>query len=735
MEYRYSRRRTVAAIMLLIMTFLPVAAQERQPSAPVTVQPEQKSSPDASPDNTGGPQSEPLWRMQEQVVTPTMNSEMQFVHPYSAHTVSQQQMQNERMARSTPEALKEVPGVAVQKTAYGQGSPYIRGFTGFRTLFLLDGIRLNNSVFREGPNQYWNTVDYLAIDRMEVVKGPASTLYGSDAIGGTVNAITRHRTRYEEPWEINPHGYYRFASSGRSSTVRGELSANYEESLGALGGFYYKYFGDLEAGSPSNELPRTGYYEWGGDLHCNWFLSENAELEFAYYLIEQNNVWRTHRTIYGKSFHGTTVGTDLHQRYDQDRQLGYISLNLSDANEALSKVKLTVSWQLQKEAEDRVRSNHRRDAQEFAVNTLGLQAQATSETPVGQVSYGVEYYRDFVDSTRTEYNADGSVRAKHIQGPVADDANYDLLGIYVQDEFTLLDVLTVTIGGRYTHAWLNANQVEDPLTSTRMEMSDNWGEFSGNLRISALVEKHWRVFGGISQGFRAPNLSDLSRFDTARSNEIETPVRNLDPENFLQYEIGAKASYDSCYLQASYYYTQIFNMIIRYPTGRIISGYTEVTKDDDGDGFVHGVELEGGYQIAPEWLVHGSFSWMEGIVSNYPTANSVKKDSPIDKMQPATGLIGIRWTHTSKKYWAEGLVTMVRHQHRLSPGDKLDTQRIPPGGTPGYAVVTLRGGVKINDHVTVSASLENLGDKDYRVHGSGQNESGLNAILAIDAGF
>jgi hemoglobin/transferrin/lactoferrin receptor protein len=78
----------------------------------------------------------------------------------------------------------------LQKTSYGQGSPFLRGFTGFRTLLMVDGVRLNNAVFREGPNQYWNTVDPWSVDRYEVVLGPASVLYGSDAVGGAVNALT-----------------------------------------------------------------------------------------------------------------------------------------------------------------------------------------------------------------------------------------------------------------------------------------------------------------------------------------------------------------------------------------------------------------------------------------------------------------------------------------------------------------------------------------------------------------
>ncbi|HRV81833.1 MAG TPA: Plug domain-containing protein, partial [Planctomycetota bacterium] len=93
--------------------------------------------------------------------------------------------------RTLPEALRDVPQVMVQETSYGQGSPYLRGFTGFGTVLLVDGVRLNNSVFRAGPNQYWNTVDITSLDRLEVELGPNSPLYGSDALGGVVRAFTR----------------------------------------------------------------------------------------------------------------------------------------------------------------------------------------------------------------------------------------------------------------------------------------------------------------------------------------------------------------------------------------------------------------------------------------------------------------------------------------------------------------------------------------------------------------
>src|SRR5690606_6848713 len=107
-------------------------------------------------------------------VTASREEETLFDTPYTAHVIPSERFLDERAARTLPDALRETPGVLLQRTSYGQTSPFIRGFTGFRTLFLIDGIRLNNAVFREGPNQYFSTIDLLTVDRLEVVKGPSS---------------------------------------------------------------------------------------------------------------------------------------------------------------------------------------------------------------------------------------------------------------------------------------------------------------------------------------------------------------------------------------------------------------------------------------------------------------------------------------------------------------------------------------------------------------------------------
>ena len=96
----------------------------------------------------------------------------------------------EYQIRTSPEALSITPGIFVQKTNHGGGSPFIRGLTGNQTLLLFDGIRLSNSTMRYGPNQYFNTVDVFSLDRIEVLRGSGSVQYGSDALGGTIQAFS-----------------------------------------------------------------------------------------------------------------------------------------------------------------------------------------------------------------------------------------------------------------------------------------------------------------------------------------------------------------------------------------------------------------------------------------------------------------------------------------------------------------------------------------------------------------
>ena len=114
--------------------------------------------------------------------------------------------------------------------------------------------------------------------------------------------------------------------------------------------------------------------------------------------------------------------------------------------------------------------------------------------------------------------------------------------------------------------------------------------------------------------------------------------------------------------------------------------------------------------------------------------NEVSRE-PLSRIQPAMSLLGIRWDSPSRKIWVEATVTIADEQDRLSPEDELDTQRIPPGGTPGYTTYAFRAGAEPLDGLKVFAGVENIMDTDYRIHGSGQNEAGTSVIMGADWTF
>ena len=502
------------------------------------------------------------------VVTATRDERALNDTPYSASAIGADALRIGKAARTVPEALKYEPGIMVQKTAHGQGSPYIRGFTSQRNLFMIDGIRLNNSVFRDGPNQYWNTVDALGLSRLELVRGPFSVLYGGDAVGGTVNAITRGVRDLRPGSDWDRRLYYRYGSAEDSHVARAETVGRLSDGLTLSLGYSVKEFGDVEGGRRVGTQEKTGYTERDWDAKLEYFVNEDALLVFAHQSVDSDDAWRTHKTIYGINWEGLTVGNELRRVLDQGRDLTYLQYHHYNLDGFVEEIDAGVSHQLQSEDRDRLRTGDRHDVQGFDVHTMGTFLTLKSETPLGALIYGVEAYHDEVDSFKRTLNPDGSVGSTSIQGPVGDDATYDTMGIYLQDEVLLSERLTVILGTRYEYVQADADSVEDALTGRTISVSGDWDDVVGSARLLYRLDDtdSWTLFSGISQGFRAPNLSDLTRFDSARTDEIETPSPNLDPEHYVSCEVGLKVAAQGLSAQLAYFYTDIDGMIVRTPT-------------------------------------------------------------------------------------------------------------------------------------------------------------------------
>jgi hemoglobin/transferrin/lactoferrin receptor protein len=666
------------------------------------------------------------------VVTPSRVPREAALLPFPTELRDGADIQLGRMSRTLPEALRELPSVQIQKTGHGQGSPFLRGWTGFRTLLLVDGVRLNNSTFRDGPNQYWNTVDAYSLSGLELVYGPGSVIYGSDAIGGTVQALTPDPLARVAAGD---HGrlYLRGSTAEDSWIGRVERREALGENAAGQVGVTAKSFGDLRSGA--GRQPKTGYEEWDVDTKFSG-ISGPGQWTTGYQQTDINDAWRTHRTPFAVPFAGSKKGSDPRIDFDQNRRMAFGRWDQAETAGAWHDLQTILSWQRQNENQYRERADGRRDIQAVDTHSYGLSSQASLGREGKDWTFGVDGGLDRVASETLSYAAGSETPKRAIQGPVGDDARYLRLGVFAEHRRALGERNELTLGARGEHTDADIGAFEDPRSGEAASFEQDWQSMVGSLRLSRQLDadRKWLAYAGASQGFRAPNLSDLTRLDTARSNEIEIPSTDLDPERFLQFEAGLRRHARDWTMELAAYHTLARDLITRRPTGGERDGLVEVSKANGSEGWVSGVESRLSWRPDEHWELWTALTWMEGEADEFPDSTPASQRGPLSRAMPFTGHAGIRHELRSN-LWVETALSHAEKADRLSSGDRADTQRIPPGGTPGYTVLHLRGGWEPVKNTTLSLALENVTDENYRIHGSGLNEPGRNLILALERRF
>ena len=651
----------------------------------------------------------------EVVVTANRTFEEKKDVPYTTEIITAEELL-ENATRTLPQAFLNTPGVLVQQTTPGHGSPYIRGFNGRQTLLLQDGVRLNNSTWRGGPVQYWNTLDAQAIDRLELIKSQGSVLYGSDAIGGTVNTLSKSSGfRDELGFFSGGAAYYRFDTNSKSNIGRLEHRLGVGNQWGLTLGLSASDIGDIRD-SALGTMKGTGYSQLSHDLKFEYAFSESRTLTFAHSYLDQDDISRWHNTInnpgwtHGRSF--TTPGSDLQRDYDQERSLTY--LRLEDSASQISWIEnwqATVSFQKTQDSEFRVRNSGRADARILDVDTYGLTFQAES----GPLIWGADYYHDEVD---TQGFRDGAERPSN--RPVADDSSYDSLGLFANYTSQIGSRFSYDAGARYTHIEAQWDGYRPAGAALDQSGDGSWDNLSLSLRGQYELNDFWSIFGGASQSFRAPNLDDLTGSQFALNGLDSSGSPDVDSETYLTTELGTRFDNGDFALEISGYYTFINDGIIR-----INDGLDGLTTTNGSDGFIYGFEAQATWQFHPDWRLLAHASWQDGEQRQGGITDTIRR------LNPLNGALDLRWDSPTHNYWISGRIQAATRQDNLSLLAASDTQRIPINGTPGYVVASIYTGWQVTGALQLNLALENLLDEDYRIHGSGQNMPGRNATISL----
>lgn len=673
----------------------------------------------------------------------------------------------ERLPRSAPDALRYEPGVTVQQTAHGQGAPIVRGLYGSRVLIAYDGVRLNNATFRQGPGQYFFTLDAHNIDSITVLRGGASTLFGTDALGGAL-LVCPVLPRFDAP-DFQPHWTVRALGTVHSADARWLTRGTAELQRGdwaALVGASRASAGQLRSSGPVlspatgqlPEVPRfardgvtqlgTGYELATGDGTLRRRLGEDLTAIAAINLFRQ---WDSPRTDQCPPPFGV-IGDCLTYE-EQFRSLVYLGLD-GDLGSAARKSKLRVSYQRQHEATARNRplsfvSNHGIDN----VSTWGASAALVSaRLPLDDSRWvdffwGGDAYLDLIESSAWVSSSDGSRVTPYARGQFLDGSSYTNLGGYLRGELNQGQHLTATLGGRVGLA--SAALTEDPESGAPARRS-SWPTTGAELRSQVRPVPWLELTVGLDQSYRTPNLTDLSqRQQTGPGFQLDNPA--LDAERQWTLEAGAAVKTERLRIDAWAYRAIITGMLTMVPRSVEdcpVSAQQESCRSSwsryqlvnaPSQSTIHGVEGAIRYRPVPALKVQATVGATTGVGPNllgavpWGTEQSRSATAPLSRIPPLNGTLEARYqlpfgvVFGAAARWSAA-------QTRLSVSDQTD-YRIPVGGTPGFFVVDLRAGYRLGRALVLHAQLENLLDQPYRVHGSSVNGAGRGVALSVEAGL
>ena len=615
--------------------------------------------------------------------------------PYSV-SVFQQKDIEKLASRATPDMLSNIPGVFIQKTNLGGGSAFVRGLTGNQTLLIIDGIRFNNSTFRYGPNQYLNNIDPSIISKIELLKGSGSVQYGSDALTGVVNFFTL------QP-EFTAQKTFGGQLSARLATEGMELSEQLKmtytsENTGIVFVGANKQFGDIVRGGGLGLQRPTGYNEWDFFGKIRQQLSKTWILEGLIQTTQQSQVPVFHK-IQLENFKINEMDLQKYQR-------SYLKAIGQYENPLFKKIEFSVSQQtsieqrkLQKNTSTTLR------AERDEINTMGILADVQSQfSSTWSAHSGIDYFNDRINSTREDINlTNNSIKA--LRGLYPNDAGYQYQSVYSIHHLDL-DAWQVETGLRFHQ---NVASLPDTtLGLTQVKSS----ALVYSLGVARAISQGISIYANTSSGFRAPNMDDLGSLGIV-DFRYELPAFDLKPEYSQNYEVGIKISKAKFFQELTLFQTELENLITRIKTSQFIQAYPVYEKRNVDKAFLRGGEWSGRYELSNSVSAKANISYVYG--------QSVTLNEPMRRIPPLHG--GFSLSYARKNLFLNSELLFAATQDRLSAGDKADN-RMNPLGTPGWAIVNVQANYLFNSHFSVSLQAQNLGDVDYRMHGSGINGVG-----------
>ncbi|EDM44396.1 hypothetical protein SCB49_05185 [unidentified eubacterium SCB49] len=669
--------------------------------------------------------------------------------------------------QTSADLLQSTGQVFIQKSQLGGGSPLIRGFSTNRLLIAVDGVRFNTAIFRAGNVQNVISIDPFAIDRTEVILGPGSVVYGSDAVGGVMNFYTKKPSfSFEDGMSFTGNATARYATANQEKTGHFDFNIGLKE-WAFLTSATYSDFDDLRMGKygPDDYL-RNQYVvtENGVDtvVPNDDPLVQNATGYNQINLMQKVRYMPSEKWDFNLGLFYTT--TSDYPRYDRlirpdgeglrsaEWYYGpqeWLSGNIQARNKAYNnglfdESVATLSYQRFKESRnDRDFQDPTLFTTEELVNAYTAAIDFEKDFNKAKINYGVEYV----------YNKVGSEGKKtdittNISSPDAsrypDGSTWQSAAAYTSAQITLAENLSFSTGVRYNHILVDAEFDLDLFDLPFSEANINTGALTGSAGLAWQASPILGWKANFSTAFRAPNIDDVGKIFDSEPGSVVVPNPDLKPEYAKTGEIGVNLNFsDAVKIDVTSYYTVLDDALVRRDYA--LDGVTEIEYQGElsnvqaiqnaAKAEVYGIEI--GAEI--------NFSEALQLTSHYNITDGYEEDdagdrNPLRHAAPHFGTTHLIFKQDKWKLDAYGIYNSKFDFEDLAPSqqstDYIYAQDIDGNPySPSWYTLNISGEYAFTDALKLNVSLENITDQRYRPYSSGIAAAGRNLIMAVNYSF
>ncbi len=705
--------------------------------------------------------------LDELVVTATRFKEnkrfiAQQVQSFSKKTIEQYNQQ------TTAELLMHTGAVNVQKSQLGGGSPVIRGFEANKILITIDGVRMNNAIFRGGHLQNAITVDNNAVERLEILFGPSSVIYGSDALGGVLNFTTKSpELSSTDKILTKTNAFVRYSSAYNEKTGHADVSIAGKK-FGSLSSVTVSDFGDLMQGSNyydkyPNFGKRTFYVERINGIDSaikNSNVNKQVQTGYKQYDFLQKFLYKTGSFSHTLNVQYST-SSDIY-RYDrlteangtgvprsaewyygpQKRLMAAYQLTLP-ATKIFDKSQIVLAYQDIEESRNNRNFRSARLNQRIEHVKVGtLNADFFKKIKLLELGYGTELTYNKVNSTAFSENITTGVKSALDTRYPDGGSNTQSYAAYLTGLYKINPKWIANLGFRFTQNSLNSKFNDKTFFPFPFnDIEQNSSRLNGNASLIWLPDDSWKISALVATGFRTPNVDDISKVFESNNNSVIVPNPDLKPEETVNYELGITKSWDNkVEFTATGWYTDFTNVLttkfsqfngqdsITYNGNRVRVS----TVDNGAKAFIYGFNTSLKALLAKGLIFTTQYTYTYGRLKENP------KDYPLDHITPAYGKTAL--TYAANKWNAElfALYNAAKKakDYNLRGEDNQVYSADPINGfTPSWFTANIRGGYSFTKNVKLQVGLENIFDKFYRVFASGLSAPGRNLSLTMRVGL